>query len=149
MIEFTLEELIVRTGASRRNIKYWTALYVLPFRRDGRRNFYPEITERILKGITLLAAHPVFTTAYIRWMVDAALERPAADPARAAALRTGWTAATDAFGITGLLPPALPDVLEKIAPPESPRRSQTVVRAVGNFVPEKTRSRSRDDDALL
>ncbi len=148
MLEFTLEELIVRTGVSRRNIKYWTALYALPHRRDGRRNFYPPITEQLLKGISLLSAHPIFTTAYIHWLIDAVLERPPADPDRAIALRSGWATLDSAFGTTGLLPPGLPEFLMTVATP-TPRQPEFPRPMESPFVSNHSRPRKHDDDSLL
>lgn len=145
--ERTLEELTKRTGVSRRNIKYWTALYDLPFRREGRRNLYPEITERLLRAIAALSAHPIFTTAYVRWMIDTALEREPADPRRAAALATRWADVMNAFSAGGLLPPGLTTLFSRL-PPSQPTANEVIRPRVSPSSSGGTHKR-QEDDALL
>lgn len=153
MQELTLEEVVATTRASRRNVKYWTALYNLPFRKDGRRNLYPPATVTLLAAITLLSEHSIFTTTYIRWLVDRALERSPAAPRRAGRITRNWETITNAFGATGLLPPELVAFLETAEPlaPEDHRRESaapsTTMGPGGSLSPSYRRT--RDDDALL
>lgn len=153
MQELTLEEVVATTRASRRNVKYWTALYDLPFRRDGRRNLYPPVTVTLLGAIVLLSEHALFTTTYIRWLVDRVLERSPADPRRAARIARNWDSITEAFGETGLLPPELVSFLATAEPPplEVPRGFQATptqppIPGIGSA---SSYRRTRDDDALL
>ncbi|RMH56671.1 MAG: MerR family transcriptional regulator [Candidatus Hydrogenedentota bacterium] len=72
----TIEAVRKETGISFRNIKYWTALYELPFQKKGRRNYYPPDTVELLRAIALLSRFHVFSSRYIRWLIDLKLERP-------------------------------------------------------------------------
>lgn len=153
MQELTLEEVVATTRASRRNVKYWTALYNLPFRKDGRRNLYPPVTVTLLTAIALLSEHSIFTTTYIRWLVDRVLERSPAAPRRAVRITRDWEAITNAFGATGLLPPELVAFLATAKPlaPEDSRQTATLSpTAMGSGgSPAPSYRRTRDDDALL
>lgn len=73
--ELTLEETAAATGATIRNIKYWTVVYELEVNRKGRRNFYPRRTVDLLRAITRLAELQVHSTHFTRWLVDLALGR--------------------------------------------------------------------------
>lgn len=146
----TLEEVVSETGIPVRNIKYWSSIYELEFRRQGRRNFYPRRTVEILMTIDALSAPQLFTTHFIRWLVDLALGRPLKN----SELIERYRRLQEEYGSVLGLP-------EPVAPrPGSGRRVRRIARTVISvplppsysspalpvFTP---RPRRKDDEALL
>lgn len=141
MEELTLEDVVAETGITVRNIKYWSALYKLDVRRKGRRNFYPRRTVEILNVIADLAAQQVFTTHFVRWLVDVAMERDPARDARFIRYRDARARLSSALGVA--LPEMPPGRWSSDAPLSAPPEA-----AAPRFRAALPRSH-REDDALL
>jgi hypothetical protein len=158
--EFTLEETAAATGATIRNIKYWTVVYDLEVHRRGRRNFYPRRTVELIRAITRLSDLQVYTTHFTRWLVDLALGRDLGDPDRHARFRS----LAEEIGETlGIAVPEKPGAraAHRYAPPsatagglsrdrETPRRSLTAYADQESAAaPPARRQNPRDDESLL
>ena len=156
MREWTLEEIIEERGISARNIKYWTSIYTLDTRREGRRNFYPEITVEILSAVHALAELQLFSTRYIRMLVDHALQRDCSDPDRARDYARHHEALSKTLPIPAPLFPGLPHAEAKTSSVVAHRvddvRNVKVVEDEDDALSRPrsfVQSRKRDDDSLL
>lgn len=141
MEELTLEHVVAETGISVRNVKYWSALYKLDVRRKGRRNYYPRRTVEILSAIADLAAQQVFTTHFVRWLVDVAMER---DPARDARCGRYQDARARLSAALGVALPEMPPSRWSGAPPRPAAPDATI-----SSIRSTAARPRRDDEALL
>lgn len=132
MKELTLPEVIAQTGISERNIKYWSAFYDLEVVRRGRKNFYPRRTIDLLKVIAELSQLQIFTTNFVRWLVDTALRRPMEDAERFQSYKNRFQ---DLSIRLGMELPVIPGIDSRI---QSPSRRPAIPP-----------SGSIEDDALL
>jgi hypothetical protein len=160
--ELTLEETAAASGATTRNIKYWTVVYDLEVHRRGRRNFYPARTVELIRAITRLSELQIHTTHFTRWLVDLALDRDLGDPDRYARFQALCSEIGDLLGVA---PPVKPgsrarDLARATIPSATVTRSGadqvSARRAVGMYGDEESvapliarRHARRDDESLL
>ncbi|HBW47532.1 TPA: hypothetical protein DEF17_06325 [bacterium] len=75
MDELPIENVLAETGISRRNINYWVSTYSLEIVKRGRKNYFPRKTVELLKLISMLSNLNIFSSIFIRWLIDIYLSR--------------------------------------------------------------------------
>ena len=75
MDELPIENVLAETGISRRNINYWVSTYALEIVKRGRKNYFPRKTVELLKLISMLSNLNIFSSIFIRWLIDIYLSR--------------------------------------------------------------------------
>lgn len=73
--DYTLNQILELTGITRRNVKFWTNVYNIKPTKVGRRNYYSEIELQLLKMISFLSSHSLYTQKFIKLLVDFNLQR--------------------------------------------------------------------------
>ncbi len=67
---YKLDEVVMKSGITQRNVKFWCAVYNIKPKKIGRSNYYSELQFQTLKLINFLSNSNLFTQNFVRLIVD-------------------------------------------------------------------------------
>ncbi len=96
-----VESAVALSGASLRNVKYWTERHQIPTRKRGRRIYYDERGIALLRLARAATATGILGGRYLDWIADEVWNRSDRDPD----LRLAFAEALAPLGLADLARP--------------------------------------------